>query len=104
MFVQQRPGIEQRLGERGANIPESGPCLEQVTGRECGRSPCTRDGELRQHVGNRHSGLRGGEMQVLFRLAHVRTLLYELRRQADREIARQGQFVELKRLRRLFGG
>jgi hypothetical protein len=60
--------------------------------------------KLRQHIGDRHADRGGCCVQILLRLAHVGTLLDDLRRQADRQIRRQGQIFQAKGFLRLIGG
>ena len=45
---------------------------------------------------HRHADLRAGRMQRLLRRAHVRPLLHQFRRQADRQVRRQLQVGELE--------
>ena len=62
------------------------PVLNRSSAAQRGASPRSGNGELRQHVGNRHAGLRRGEVQVLLGLPDIRPLLNELGGQADRQL------------------
>ncbi len=100
-LVQERPGIEQRLGQRRTHIPKSRIGGKQLLQFERTRSDIPVDRKLRQHVGDRHTDRRGRRMQILFGLANIGTLFNEFRGQADGKIRRQGEFIQAEGFHRL---
>src|SRR6516165_11554735 len=83
LTMPQDGGIKDGLGDACRQVPKTIAAREQLA--ECQRRAAgvCGQGKAWKPVGNGYANLGAGGMQVLLGLAHVRALLYELRRKAQ---------------------
>ena len=101
-LMQQGAGVEYRLRRVAGELPGETLRRDQGGKDRIGVAAVGADGEVRQRVGGGDADLGAGGVQLLFRGAHVRALLDQLRRQAHRQIERQMQVGEPEGLARSF--
>src|SRR6185437_6361165 len=94
LLVQQLAAVEQRLGQAQAQRPGARAGGKQLAGMQRLRTAAGGQRDLRQHRRGGHADLGGGGVQLGRGGADIRALLDQARRQADRNVPRQGDRVE----------
>src|SRR6185437_5277769 len=97
LLVQQLAAVEQRLGQTQAQRPGAAAGGKQLAGMQRLRTAAAGKRDLRQHRRGGHADLGGGGVQLGRGGADVRALLDQSRRQADRNVLRQGDRVQPQR-------
>src|SRR5258708_17098871 len=83
------PGVEDRLEQAGADVPDHVARIEQLGGGRRGHAVAAAQGQLREHERLRDADARVGLMKDRFCRPDVRPLAQEIRRQAQRKVLRQ---------------
>src|SRR6266852_651086 len=83
------PGVEDRLEQAGADVPDHVARIEQLGGGRRGHAVAAAQGQLREHERLRDTDARVGLMKDRFCRPDVRPLAQEIRRQAQRKVLRQ---------------
>src|ERR1017187_1299192 len=100
----ERTAIKDGLRDACGYIPEAIASREQMAEDHRHVAGIRSQREAREAVRTRNSNLGAGGMQILLGLAHIRTLLHELRRKAYGQFLRQLQTRQLKLLGQVLVG
>ena len=103
LFVEQREAFEDRLRDVARQRVPCRDRVEQLRETIGGGAVIAAQGDIGQPRGDGDADQRAGRMHIGFRGAHVGPLPHEFRGQAERQIGRQGQRLEIECLRHLGG-